>query len=173
MRSFTLVEVLAAVTLLALLSVATMRVMRVLSLPAFRTEPSGVERARLARYIRTDLDAAQMVRVRPAGFDVLGYYEQPPGGGHAPCVLEYRVRPIGGRRWLLRGVRDPNPLSNAPAQAELMAEGVTSVELLAVPGPGMATAAMSGPIDSWQDAARQLDVQVGWAEEEADGTDQR
>ena len=133
-RGFTLVEMLGATALAAVLMVAAFQVLASLGrtralLAGQEKQPPGVDR--LAEAIRSDLVNARFIRPSDGRLDLVGF----GGGAHRPATVTYSLRTAGGRGWLVReqvGERT-GPARRAERSVQLCCGGVAAFRLELMP----------------------------------------
>lgn len=130
-KAFTLVELLAATLLSALLMVAMLLV--VAGLGRDRREMTRRAAAdvpmELTEVLRWDLLAARTIQVREGAVILSGYgsldAKTLAAASHRPVQVIYEVRQLGDRRWLIRRQQDPGKPKTA--SAELVCAGVKAI----------------------------------------------
>jgi len=129
----TLVEVAAALAIVALLAVAAMQtVTRLARASAQRRDLVGGPSRTLAlrALLETDLGHAQRVRLTRTGFEIETFARLAPGSmalAHLRATVVYEVRTVGSATWLLR----TQTADGTKPLAELVTRDVSAVALKA------------------------------------------
>jgi hypothetical protein len=165
-RAFTLVEMLAATVLSALLMIGVLAVVR--DLGAYRAAgaaaadsgaaltPEGSTSVEpdvlgvMAKLLRSDLGHAIAVETCERNeLALIGYSAlHAPGRGltHRPVRIEYELAEIDGRRWLLRKQESLDVATNRNVQRDLVCCGLAGFELVRdLPGQPATDAKAAGP----------------------------
>jgi type II secretory pathway component PulJ len=131
-RAFTILELLAATALTALLMAAVLHVVGAIGASratlARQTEAGAAWRADLLDLLRRDMTNASKVSFRPDGMMLTGHGALDAGTlefRHEPVTVVYGLSMIDGRSWLVRRQTPREGLSHAPAWAELICPDVT------------------------------------------------
>ena len=141
-RGFTLVEVVAATALSAVLLTVVLAVVRTVHRPAGGTADDAVSLAvPLADQLRWDVANAIVMRAGDRGLTLVGYGSLDPATlapTREPTAVTYAVRTVGGRAWL---VREQSAL-------DARAEGGTWSELVAADVAGLTVDAPASAADA-------------------------
>ncbi len=147
-RGFTLLELLMATALAAMLMVGVLAVVASIASPAHEAAQTRGQGVRgigqvvsdappvdaWVALLREDLAHARSVKAQPDGSLVLAGYTGLAGAGrersHRPAVVTYSVKRIEGRDWLVRRQVLLDVLSNQNVQNDLVAAGVSRFEVL-------------------------------------------
>ncbi len=164
---FTLIEVLATVTLSALLMLGLMGVIGslgrsgVLSSPTRQLRPTQrLENA--ADQIARDLQHARKLRVEYDRVICLSYRSIDPTTGaidQRPSQIEYEIRRLAERSWLIRRQTRLDVLTNLNATTELICEGVTELGL-GIDGSDSGFHHFNTSATSWTDPPQRLTVYI-------------
>jgi hypothetical protein len=131
-RAFTILELLAATALTALLMIAVLHVIGSLgrSRAALLRQPdAGAWRSDLLDSLRHDLANATTASFRPNCITVAGHGALDRNTFariHEPVTVVYGLATIHGRRWLVRRQTPRDGLSNEPGWSELLCADVTA-----------------------------------------------
>lgn len=162
-RAMTLVELMAALAIVGLLAVATLRVVtrlaRFARSPALRAS-KAVHREALARLLELDAFHAQRLRKVDGGFEIesTARVERPAMAlEHRPSTVTYEVRQIGGTPWLCR----VQAVANRKETVELVARGVHSIAARDENGKDL-------PVRGWTTEADTLTVRLDLGENRSD-----
>ena len=104
-RAFTLVELVAATALSAVLLTVVLSVVRTVNRPVAATDPATDTAGPLARQLRWDLTNAVVLRTDDRGLTLAGYGSLDPvtrEPTHQPVVVTYTLRPATDQLWLVR-----------------------------------------------------------------------
>ncbi len=131
---FTLIELVAATALSAVLLTTVLAVVRTVNRP----DPAGAapDDAPLARQLRWDLANAVVLRTDAGGLTLAGHGSLDPDTLEPtgrPVVVTYSVRPAGGRNWLVREQASLDRLAEGGPWAELAAADVAGLTVDAPP----------------------------------------
>jgi len=140
-HAFTLVELLAATALTAILMVGVLAVVADLgvanltsSSTAAKPSPEAGAMEALVRLLREDLVHATAVRIpRPNEVVLVGYAALDGNDRertHRPVLVAYRLADLDGRRWLIRRQSALDVLSNQGIRYDLVCGNVTRFELV-------------------------------------------
>ncbi len=140
-RGFSLIEMLAAAALSAVLMIGLMAVIasvgRTRRAFAAQTEQSAWS-AGVADLLRFDLRNAQTVKAGPNALTLTGtgaLDARTLAPSHRPVRVEYALRTAAGRSWLVRRQTDLDVLSNANAWSEAVCPGVAAFAVQLLPDP--------------------------------------
>jgi hypothetical protein len=137
--AFSLIELVAALALATLLTIAVLAGMRsmVAGLPGIASSScSAGADARLADLLRFDLSQASSIRQTDGSLYLAGYSGldastfQPT---HRPVIVAYSERAVAGRDWLVREQTALDVLSTRGTWSELVAEGAQVPMITPVP----------------------------------------
>jgi hypothetical protein len=130
-RAFTILELLAATALTALLMAAVLHVVGAIGASRAtlaRHSDAGAWRSDLLDLVRRDMTNASKVTFRADGMTLTGRAALEAGTlelRHEPVTVVYGLSVIDGRAWLVRRQSPREGLSHAPAWAELVCPNVT------------------------------------------------
>jgi hypothetical protein len=153
-RAFTILELLAATALTALLMVAVLHVVGTLGASRaalVRQADAGAWRSDLLDTLRRDLTNAAQVTFAKDGVTLTGHGALDPVTlefGHEPVTVVYRLATIHDRRWLVRRQAPRDGLSTQAAWAELLCPDVIGFTIRPAGGLGIV------PIDPAQGGAK-------------------
>jgi hypothetical protein len=142
-RAFTILELLAATALTALLMVAVLHVVGTLG--ASRTALArqadlGAWRSDLINTLRRDFTNASQATFARDGVTLTGHGALDPVTlefGHEPVTVVYGLATIHDRRWLVRRQSPRDGLSNQPAWVELLCPDITGFTIRPAAGLGV------------------------------------
>jgi len=143
-RGFTLVELLAATALSAVLMLAVLQVIG--SLGRSRAPRAGQAMpadADLVELLRHDLAQSTEIRYATSAFTLIGCADIAPGervASHQPVTVTYSLMPLQGRSWLVRRQTARNTRSMDAPSIELVWPDVTGLEVRPSGTPVVATA---------------------------------
>jgi hypothetical protein len=130
-RAFTILELLAATALTALLMAAVLHVVGAIGASraalARQSDAGAAWRADLFELLRRDMTNASKVTFRPDGMTLTGHGALDAGTRefrHEPVTVVYGLSMIDGRQWLVRRQSPRDGLSHAPPWAELVCPDV-------------------------------------------------
>ena len=106
-RGMTLVELIAAVAISAILAVAALTIVRGVARPV-RDAANDDSGDALYRIIKRDLECSVELRAFRDRLEFRGYSMlrgRPRDPSHGPVLVAYNVKRAGGREWLVRGQR--------------------------------------------------------------------
>ena len=154
---FTLIELVAATALTAVLAITAMYVIASLrqrpqadsslSTPSAWTE-------QLRDRVRWDLTQAVALRLDPAGMVMAGYgsidavTREPT---HRPVTVSYSLKSLAGHSWLIREQTDLNILSAAGSSTEWLLVNVSRFEITPLP-PRVIADAVRDPVEDKKEA---------------------
>ena len=130
-RAFTILELLAATALTALLMAAVLHVVGAIGASRAalaRHAGAGAWQADLLDLVRRDMTNASKVTFRADGMTLTSHAALDAGTRefqHEPVTVVYGLSVIDGRSWLVRRQSPREGLSHAPAWAELICPDVT------------------------------------------------
>jgi hypothetical protein len=136
--AFTIVELLAATALAALLFTTALYVIR--SIRPMPVVETGWTTA-LAAQLRWDIDSADVIRPDSKGLTLAGYGSLDPTTlepTHVPVSVAYALHPVGGKIWLFREQTDIRPGSSAATFNEAVCGDVESFTVTAASPPQVA-----------------------------------
>ncbi len=142
-RAFTILELLAATALTALLMVAVLHVVGTLGASRAalaRQADVGAWRADLLDTLRRDLTNASQATFARDGVTLIGHGALDPVTlefGHEPVTVVYGLATIHDRRWLVRRQAPRGGLSNQPAWVELLCPDITGFTIRPAGGLGI------------------------------------
>ena len=131
-RGFTLLEVLVATALTAVLLLAVFAVIGSLGksrLAMAQPTDDGAWRTDLLATLRRDLADSVAIAFQPDGITLTGHGALRPDTlavSHEPVTVTYRIADIRGRRWLVRIQTSRVSLSNDSGWTELLCPDVTA-----------------------------------------------
>lgn len=154
---FTLIELVAATALTAVLAITAMYVIASLRLRPqanglLATQSAWTEQLR--DRVRWDLMQAISLRIDPGGMVLAGYISIDPvtrESTHRPVTVSYSLKSIGGHSWLIREQTDLNVLSSAGTSAEWLLANVTRFEITPLPTRA-ATETARDPVEEKKEA---------------------
>jgi hypothetical protein len=144
--AFTLVELLAATALAALLLAAGFGVIGSLGRTRAALARQNAARSYAAEAVdllRWDLANARYMKATPDELTLTGYGGLDPetvAPRHRPVTVRYRVAAAGGRTWLVRDQTDLDVATNRNRSTALVCSGVAGFAVLPVPERGDALA---------------------------------
>lgn len=128
---FTLVELLAATALTALLMVGILNVVARLGADHLRRPSDDVNDATVL-LVERDLRLAREVRTGDGFVEMRGYCHLDDEAltlSHLPTLVRYEIRTLNDRPWLIRIQTDLDQLTNERPFTELVEAGVRSIEV--------------------------------------------
>jgi hypothetical protein len=146
-KAFTILELLAATALTALLMVAVLHVVGTIGASRAalaRQADAGAWRADLLDQLRRDLTNASKVSFGQNSMTLAGHGALDARTlelRHEPVTVVYGLSVIDGRSWLVRRQAPRDGLSNAPAWGELICPDITGLAIVRVNGPAGAIVA--------------------------------
>ena len=135
-RAFTLIELVAATALSAVLLTVVLSVVRTVNRPPAPTGATTDTAAPLSRQLRWDLANAVVLRTDSRGLTLGGYGSLDPATlepTHLPVVVTYTLRPAGGRLWLVREQSSLDARAEGGTADELVCGGVATFGVDAPP----------------------------------------
>src|SRR5260221_9614580 len=144
-RAFTILELLAATALTALLMLAVFHVVATLgaSRAALARQPdTGAVRADLLDTVRRDLAGATQVSFRTNGMTLTGHGSldrSTLAARQEPVTVAYDLATLGGRSWLVRRQSSRGGLSNQAGWTELLRPDVARFSVVAAAIVGVAS----------------------------------
>jgi len=154
-RAFTILELLAATALAALLMLAVFHVVGTLGASraavAATSGNGATVRGDLLDTLRRDLAGATQVSFRANGMTLTGHGSLDRAtllARQEPVLVDYGLVVIGGRRWLVRRQGPRDGLSRAPAWTELVRPDVVGFSVRPAAVAGVVADVGNGPGDS-------------------------
>jgi prepilin-type N-terminal cleavage/methylation domain-containing protein len=135
-RAFTLIELVAATALSAVLLTVVLSVVRTVNRPQPTSDATTELAAPLSRQLQWDLANAVVLRTDARGLTLGGYGSLDPATlepTHVPVVVTYTLRPAGDRLWLVREQSSLDALAEGGTWDELACGDVAAFTVDAPP----------------------------------------
>lgn len=166
-KGFTLLEMLAALLLAALLMLTVIRLVRVLHVQQTRTTDGILETESwpeaVFRRMETDLRNSRELRVERDGFRLKGFagtHFPQFSTGLFPAVVRYRTRKVNGRWRLEREEQDSSVLTNTSLRSDLVAVDVPSVSLWFADVPDVQWSSGASGAGQWARVPKSIILQL-------------
>lgn len=137
-RGFTLIEMLLATVLTAVLMVGVLAVIAQISSPLQRAEKtaqaeiSPIDQDTVVSVLYADLAQARTIQTPPNRLHLMGYSSLDPQlrtRTQRPVKIQYLIEEVAGQPWLIRVEHALDADGSIASQTELVAQGVTRILL--------------------------------------------